>query len=280
MPRFTSYDGTALAYSTVGEGKPLVCVPGGPGRAVAYLEDLAGLSALRQLVLLDTRATGFSEVPADPSTMRFDRMAADLETLREHLQLDQLDVLAHSAGNLVVQAWASQHPSSVGSLVLVTPSDHLQGGDREDAAAVRATFADEPWYAEAAGAREALDDAPPSQRAGLERMTRAFGYGRWDERTQAHAAGSDTQNSKRAVLGFGAGAENLDLDALVAGLREVTVPVLVVGGTRDAITGLLAVDRVAACFPKASVAWVEGAGHYPWVDEPARFRAAVDPFLR
>ena len=277
MPRFTSYDGTALAYSTVGQGAPLVCVPGGPGRAVAYLEDLAGLSELRTLVLLDPRATGHSEVPADPATLRFDRMADDLEALRLHLELDRLDVLAHSAGTMVAQGWASQHPASVGSLVLVTPPGNLQGADREDTPAIRASFADEPWYAEAAAARDAMDDAPPSQRAGLERMTRAFGYGRWDERAQAHAAGSDTQNSKRALLGFG--AADVDVAVLVVGLREVKAPVLVVGGTRDAITGAAAVERVAASFPNASVSWVEGAGHYPWVDEPAGFRSAVDPFL-
>jgi pimeloyl-ACP methyl ester carboxylesterase len=277
MPRFTSYDGTALAYSTVGQGAPVVCVPGGPGRAVAYLEDLAGLSELRTLVLLDPRATGHSEVPADPATLRFDRMADDLEALRLHLELERLDVLAHSAGTMIAQGWAAQHPSSVGSLVLVTPPGHLQGGDREDTAAIRATFADEPWYAEAVAAREAMEDAPPSQRAGLERMTRAFGYGRWDERAQAHAAGSDTQNSKRALLGFA--GDDLDGESLLAKLRDVTAPVLVVGGTRDAITGLDAVQRVAASFPHATVAWVEGAGHYPWVDQPQAFRAAVDPFL-
>jgi pimeloyl-ACP methyl ester carboxylesterase len=244
---------------------------------VAYLEDLAGLSELRTLLLLDPRATGHSDVPADPGTLRFDRMAADLESLRSHLELERLDVLGHSAGTLVAQAWAAQHPGSVGRLVLVTPSDHLQGGDRADTAAVRATFAQEPWYAEAAAAQEALEDAPPSQRAGLERMTRAFGYGRWDERAQAHAAGSDTQNSKRALLGFAAG--EADVAALVAALGDVTAPVLVVGGTRDAITGPSSVDRVAASFPRAAVGWVEGAGHYPWVDEPAGFRAVVDPFV-
>jgi len=67
---FVSYDGTVLHYDAVGVGLPLVCLPGGPGRAVAYLEDLAGLSAERTLVLLDPRATGHSELPSDPAAWR------------------------------------------------------------------------------------------------------------------------------------------------------------------------------------------------------------------
>ncbi|MFB7753268.1 alpha/beta hydrolase, partial [Streptomyces sp. NPDC056121] len=68
MPAFTAPDGTRLAYHVAGEGEPLICLPGGPMRASAYLGDLGGLSKRRRLVLLDLRGTGDSEVPADPST--------------------------------------------------------------------------------------------------------------------------------------------------------------------------------------------------------------------
>lgn len=280
MATFASYDGAQLSYTTVGDGPPLVCVPGGPGRAVAYLEDLAGLSAVRTLVLLDLRATGQSEVPGDPETLRFDRMALDLEALREHLGLAALDVLAHSAGSIVAQAWASAHPDRVGALVLVTPSDRLQGGSRADLPQIRALFAGEPWYADAQEAQDALDDgALPSQRASLERATRPFFYGRWDARTQAHAASADRQSSKRAQLGFAAGSEQVDVTGLLAGLRQVIAPVLVVGGSRDALTGVDSVQAVAGCFPKAMTVVLDGAGHFPWVDQPEGFRSAVAGFL-
>jgi pimeloyl-ACP methyl ester carboxylesterase len=280
LPSFRSYDGAPLTYTEVGQGPRLVCLPGGPGRAVAYLEDLGGLSAHRRLVLLDPRATGRTEVPADPSTLRFDRMAGDLEALREHLELEVLDVLGHSAGTLVAQAWASAHPTRVGALVLVTPSDRLQDGGRSDVAAIRLGFAGEPWYAEAAEAQAMMEDAPPSQLSSLERATRPFCYGRWDRRTQEHAASADRQSSKRALLGFGFGAQELDLPGLLRGLREVTAPVLVVGGERDTLTGVVSVQLVADCFPQAVSAIVPGAGHFPWVDEPEAFVSALLPHLR
>jgi proline iminopeptidase len=279
MPTFPSYDGTRLAYPESGSGPRLVCLPGGPGRASAYLEDLGGLEAERTLVRLDTRGTGHSELPADPSSMRFDRLAADVEALREHLQEERIDLLGHSAGSIVAQAYAAAHPERLRSLVLVTPSDRLQGGSRSDVAAIRASRSDEPWYAEAAEAQAALADAPPAQQQALMRATRPFMYGRWDERTQAHAATADRQSSKRVELGFGVGIEEVDVAGLVAALGQVDVPVLVVGGERDAMTGLESVHAVARCFPRAETVVVPRAGHFPWVDEPEAFHAAVSAFL-
>ena len=276
---FSSYDGTRLAYTEVGSGPRLVCLPGGPGRASAYLEELGGLSEDRTLVLLDTRATGRSEVPADPSSLRFDRLAKDVEALREHLGEERIDVLGHSAGCIVAQAWVAEHPDRVGRLVLVTPSDRLQGGARADIAAIRESRKDEPWYADAAEAVAALESAPAAQQQSLVRATRPFFYGRWDEVTQAHAASADRQSSKRAELGFGAGLEEVDLDGIRAGLARVQAPVLVVGGGRDALTGVDSVHTVAGSFPKASTVVLPEAGHFPWVDKPAAFAEAVRAFL-
>lgn len=279
MSTFRSTDGTRLSYEQFGAGAPLLCLPGGPGRAASYLEDLGGLAQVRTLVLLDARGTGRSEVPEDPGSLRFDRLADDVEALREHLRLDVADVLGHSAGCIVAQAWASQHPDRVGRLVLVTPSALLQGGDRGDVAGIRAARAGEPWYADAAQAEEALATAPPAQQQSLVRATRPFFYGRWDERTQEHAAGADRQSSRRAELGFGARSEDVDTGALVVGLAAVAAPVLVVGGERDALTGVDAVQQVTSSFPAAQSVVLPRAGHFPWVDEPAAFRAAVEPFL-
>lgn len=280
MTTFSSYDGTRLSYTELGAGPRLVCLPGGPGRASAYLEDLGGLSADRTLVLLDPRATGRSEVPADPASLRFDRLAADVEALREHLGEERLAVLAHSAGTMVAQAWAAAHPERVAALVLVTPSGRLQGSDRTDVPELVAARADEPWYAEAREAYDAMEFAPPGQQQQLWRMLRPFMYGSWDERTQAHAATAETQTSRRAELGFApARPEDVDVPGLLARLGEVTAPVLVLGGERDALTGVAAVRAVAACFPAASAVVLPRAGHFPWVDEPEAFAAAVRTVL-
>jgi pimeloyl-ACP methyl ester carboxylesterase len=89
---FDAADGTRLAYHRAGQGRPLLCLPGGPMQASAYLGDLGGLSAHRSLVLLDLRGTGASAVPADPATYRCDRQVGDLEAVRAQLGLDVTDL--------------------------------------------------------------------------------------------------------------------------------------------------------------------------------------------
>ncbi|MFF0744634.1 alpha/beta fold hydrolase [Streptomyces sp. NPDC004111] len=139
MPIFTAPDGTRLAYRLVGEGEPLICLPGGALRASDHLGELGGLGAHRQLVLLDPRGTGDPEVPADPATDRRGEQVADVEALREHLGLDAVDVLAHSAGAGLALRHAAAHPRRVRGLALIAPRAQEAGvvagaGDRPAAA--------------------------------------------------------------------------------------------------------------------------------------------------
>src|SRR6185312_4814653 len=127
MRRFRSWDGTELAYRMIGSGPPLVCIPGGPGQAVEYLGDLGGLSGLRTLILLDNRGTGASQTPPDLETYRVDRLVQDVEALRDHLGLDRMDLLGHSASGGTCMLYAIEHPHRIDHLLLVDPSLRVVG---------------------------------------------------------------------------------------------------------------------------------------------------------
>lgn len=278
--RIDTPDGTRLAVHRRGSGPPLLCVPGGPGRASAYLENLGGLDASYTLHVLDNRGTGQSELPADRSSLEFPRLADDVETVRVALGLDRPAVLGHSAGCLVTMAWAAAHPSAASAVVLVTPPGRRTGDDMADLPAIRAARAGEAWYAEAAEAAEILasEDVPSGARRELERAERPFAYGRWDAETQQHAAGTESQMSLRAWAGFDPGP-GYDYAPMLAALASVQAPVLVVVGDRDGLTGAVIGERVAARFADARCVTIAGAGHYPWVDEPVAFAAAIRDFL-
>jgi pimeloyl-ACP methyl ester carboxylesterase len=273
-------DGTRLAVHRRGSGPAVLCVPGGPGRASAYLDGLGGLDATFSLLLLDNRGTGQSELPAERDSLAFPRLADDVDAVRLALGLDQPVVLAHSAGCLVAMAWAAAHPAVAAALVLVTPPGRRTGDDMYDLPAIRAARAGEPWYAEAAEALALLEsgDLPGGVRRELERAARPFAYGRWDDAAQAHAASTESQMSLRAWAGFDPGP-SYDYAPMLAALAAVTCPVLVVVGERDGLTGAVVGERVAARFANARCVTIAGAGHYPWVDEPEAFAGAVREFL-
>jgi pimeloyl-ACP methyl ester carboxylesterase len=239
VPYFTSYDGTKLWYETRGEGAPLVCLPGGPGVDGRALGDLGGLTGHRTLVILDARAAGRSEIPADQASCAFSEQAHDVESLRRHLGLARPDLLAHSASTLTAQAYAARY-GAVGRLVLVTPAGRVaREPDEAEVAAIKA-----------AGAATAVpaDDysAPPP-------WYRQTFYSGTPARSQA--------------------AEPL------ARLAAVTAPVLALAGAADDVAGTVPARLIGECYPKAEVVVLPGCGHYPWLDDPATFRTRVAGFL-
>ncbi|MGW2086341.1 alpha/beta fold hydrolase [Streptomyces sp. NPDC001880] len=278
MPIFHAYDGTELSYRLLGEGAPLICLPGGPMRAGAYLGDLGGLSAHRRLVVPDPRGAGDSAVPDDPTAYRCDRLVDDIEALRQHLGEERIDLLAHSAAGNLAALYAARYPERLRTLILVTPGTLAVGieateRDWHEASELRRG---EPWYP---AARAALDDllagsASDDVRAAVAPLT----YGRWDEAARAHAAAGPGQtNSAAAAFYYGDGA--FDPAATVAALAAVTAPVLVLAGEYD---GGPTPDRAAelvALFPNAEFVVQRGAAHFPWLDDPGAFVRTVAAFL-
>jgi proline iminopeptidase len=276
----TAADGVRLAVHRRGSGPPVLCIPGGPGRASEYLETFGGLDASYTLCLLDNRGTGFSELPPDRSSLAFPRLADDIESARVGCGLERPIVIAHSAGCLITMAWAAARPEVASALVFVTPPGRRTGDDMPDVGAIQAARSGEPWYAEAAEAAELLasGDVPGGLRREMDRAARPFGYGRWDETARRHAAGTEAQMSLRPWAGFDPGPDH-DYAPMLAALASVSARVLVVVGDRDGLTGAVVGERVAGRFADARCVTIEGAGHFPWIDEPEAFATAVRDFL-
>ncbi|MDB1088024.1 alpha/beta hydrolase [Streptomyces sp. ACA25] len=278
MEFFTSYDGTKLAYHLAGDGPSVVCLPGGPMRAAAYLGDLGGLSAQHQLITLDLRGTGQSAQPEDPGTFRCDRLVDDVEALREHLGLDRMNLLGHSAGASLAALYTSRHPERVSRLALITPSVMavgltISGDDRLDTARSRRG---KPWFPAAFAALEAIvagKATPDSWRA-----IAPFHYGRWDEAARAHRADGDKQKNTEAATAFTADGA-FDPGATRAALAQFASPVLLIAGDADPAAPPRAVAEFAELFPHAELVVQPRAGHFPWLDDADRFVTTSTAFL-
>jgi proline iminopeptidase len=278
VPTFASYDGTEIGYRVRGDGPPLVCLPGGPGRTGAYLGDLGGLDASRRLVLLDPRGTGMSADPADPATRRADRLIHDVESLRAHLGLDRMDLLAHSAGSVVATLYAAAYPQHLSRLALITPGLGAVGveGTEEELRAIIARREAEAWYPAAVAALEQIFAGSSSMEAFV--ASRPLFFARWDEAARAHATLGIDGRTPAARAAFFAGAD-IDVPATRAALAKLTAPVLLYAGDMDPLVTPAMVREAAPLFNDAAVAIQPGAGHFPWVDDPAAFATAVGSFL-
>jgi proline iminopeptidase len=104
-----------------------------------------------------------------------------------------------------------------------------------------------------------------------------FWYGRWDQTAQAHhAAEHDQKNGQAAAVFASEGA--FDPDSTRAALAPFASPVLVLAGEVDLASPPSAMAELARLFPHAELVVQPGAGHFPWLDDAARFVTTAAAF--
>ena len=274
-------DGRTLSYESAGSGPILVCHPGGPGASGRYFGDLGGLAQQFTVVRLDPRGTGGSDPPADGSYLLED-YAADLNALRAHLGVERLNLLGHSHGGFVAMVYAATYPEQTGRLILLGTLARFGDEQRAEKARLLAEKAADPAFADAVEARRARDAGEFGGRAELMALL-ARDFGLYFTRLG---------DAEREFIGS-AFADAFNLDALTAFnetvvptfdlrplLGRIGAPTLVLAGAGDYMAGVGSAEEIACGIAGSRLEIIQGAGHFPWVEEPERVRAAIAAFVQ
>jgi proline iminopeptidase len=272
---FRTQDGRTLAYRREGVGPILVCHPGGPGFSSRYFADLAGLGDAFTLILLDPRGTGASDPASSYATHDY---AADLEAVRTHLELEQLDLLGHSHGGVAAAAYAAEHPGWLRRLILANSLVRLHPEEMEAAMQERSG---EPWYDDA---RAALDQESAGEYGSEEELaaiTQRFWpmyFARYDDvaRTYVEQSIAPERPNPDALREFNEAIETWDMRG---DLGLIKSPALVITGERDFITGPACSKEIAEGIAGSELVVVADCGHFTFVECPERFRSEVTRFL-
>src|SRR5262252_7240241 len=105
------------------KGKPAVVLHGGPGSGCTSWHRRLFDPAAYRVVLFDQRGCGRSRPHAsspetDLSGNTTDNLIADMEQLREHLEVERWLALGGSWGSALALAYAEQFPTRVTALIL------------------------------------------------------------------------------------------------------------------------------------------------------------------
>lgn len=280
MESFSTRDGRKLTYRLEGSGPLLVCHPGGPGFDSGYLRELAGLGATRTLLLLNPRGTNASDPPEDSNAYRIEDYVADVEELRDHLGRERLDLLGHSHGGVVAMAWATAHPSRVGTLVLVSTLARFR--DKQVAAMEAGMLRrkDEPWYADARAASdiEQSGDFDEAQLPELVRRMMPFYVARLGETEREYLGFLESLPINHDALKLWDSEIQPSFD-LIPALGQISAPTLVVSSDLDFITGPVCASEIADAIPGSELVILEDCGHFLIVEAADRFRDVVEAFL-
>lgn len=99
-------------------GRPVVYLHGGPGAGCSYNEhELFDYDHFRT-ILFDQRGAGKSTPYASTEEQSTQELVADLERIREHLEIDKWSVVGGSWGSALALYYANEHPERTERLLL------------------------------------------------------------------------------------------------------------------------------------------------------------------
>jgi pimeloyl-ACP methyl ester carboxylesterase len=121
--RIEGAGGVSLAVDVVGEGDAVVLLHGLGFSRTSWKSQVAMLRAAgRRVVVPDLRGFGDSDMPDEPYEIT--SLADDVEAVRAALSIDSFDLIGHSMGGMVAQAYALKHRERVRTLFLASTTSH------------------------------------------------------------------------------------------------------------------------------------------------------------
>lgn len=255
----TSADGTAIAWTTTGNGPPLLRA----GHYLTHLEIdwdspvwrplLDALGSRFSLTRYDQRGTGLSEPRVTDFSL--DRHVEDLAAVADAAGLDRFPIFASSQGVPVALAYAARHPDRVSRMVLYggyAQGRRLRGQEDQDEAEAILTFIRHGWGRSGTAFARAfvttfMPDATAEQVTQMSRMQ------------LASASPDNAVALRRAIDAF-------DVQDF---LGQVRAPTLLVHCDEDAVHPVSQSRLIAARLPDAELRVIPGRNHVPLPQDPA-----------
>lgn len=268
-------NGIHLCYRVQGTGSPLVIqAPGWGIGADFYEQTLAPLAQHNTVIAYDPRGSGRSEAPAHSEDINVGMMVEDLEALRADLRLESFALLGHSHGGYIALNYALKYGDRLSHLVLVDSQvgwpevdADLQRNLPKLAAQERFAAAVEAWRS----SKPLESDADFA--AWLRSVISLYFYNPEHslDLTEALKTHHPSLTAFRATLAT-------DRQYAIRGrIDRLSMPTLAMVGRHD----FIASPEQSALLTElgAELCVFEQSGHFPWLEEPESFFAAVYSWL-
>ncbi|NDK39394.1 alpha/beta hydrolase [Pseudoxanthomonas gei] len=278
--RYFEHAGHRSFYRDDGDGPPLLCLHGYPTASWDWHRVWPLLHGHYRLVAPDLLGFGFSDKPRDHAYSIADQ-ATRVERLLVKLGLHEVHLLAHDYGDTVAQELMTRHQTRLQSgeagvrLLTVTllngglfPETHrarpIQTLLRSPLAPVLLRL----FNARALGRnmRAIFGADTPPDAAELARFWALINY-----------------NGGRAIMGrllHYIGERRRSRERWVGALVDAPMPLRLVAGMDDPVSGAHMVERYRQLVPQPDVVELPGIGHYPQWEAAERVAVAVIGFAR
>lgn len=254
-------DGTTIAWTEQGTGRPLLLVMGLGATGLAWEPHVRSLARSFRCLILDNRGVGGSDAPAGPYSTSV--MADDCAAVIRAAGYRTVSVIGISMGGAIAQNLALQHPTLVERLVVASswarPNDFSEDVFEE--------------------LRDLHSKLTPSE---FERRLQLLIWSPEGYRARADQLRSDRAKLVSSSVNHVAFAAQCDAclshDAL-AKLSSIAVPTLVTAGDRDAFIPISSSMEVADAVPSSRMEVFGDAGHAHHWEALDHFNTLCQEFL-
>lgn len=281
---FADVPGGKVWWRMVGSGprSPLLVLHGGPGAGHDYLEPLAALAEQRPVIFYDQLGCGRSDKPDRPELWHIERFVEEVDAVRASIGLPHVVLYGHSWGGFLAQEYmrSGKGASSVDGLVLASTSastEQFSRGAQRLVAGLPGVDDAQRRRLEAVGQTESpeykaivekfydayvvhMDSPPPYLLRTFENLPTSRNYAVMNGPNEFSVVG------------------NLKTWDGSAGMRDILVPTLIIGGEWDEFT--------PDCFRTlhdgikgSRLVVIPKARHLAMVEKPTEYNAALSQFL-
>jgi Adenylate cyclase, family 3 (some proteins contain HAMP domain) len=266
----TTSDGVSIAFWTLGEGMPLVCMPS----AFSHIQVewqfpemprwYERLAEKRRLIRYDMRGVGLSQreltFPEPPPEFPLEPLLLDLDAVVGRAGLERFALLAPEHAGLAAIVYAARHPERVSHLLLWDAYARTSDWTRSPQLQATRSLINKDW----ATYTETVAHA-------------AFGWSEGEQASRFAALIRESITQEFAVRRFDA-VSRIDRD-VTAYLPQVTQPTLVMHRRHAPWPDVDAARNLASQIPNARLTLLEGASPAPFLGDWEVALRTIDEFL-
>ena len=286
--KYYEVNGAKIWTVSFGKGEPLFFIAGGPGNAHYYLRRFDSLSTTNTLVYYDAFGRGKSDTAQNVTKYSLERDVEDLEGLRKAMGFSSINILGHSYGGLVAQAYAIKYPDNVSHLILANTfhsflmwQENCDNSNHE----IKTNYP-EVWDDLMKAREQGLVSSDQLHQDIYSRVPYGFLYA-YNPENFKRSGGKPYPNSMNTKLYYQMVGK--DGDFIVGNdignfdfrkeLKDLKMPVLIYGGRFDHVAVPWMMVKYKEYCPQAKFVMFEHSGHNPQIEEPEATFNLIRGFL-
>ncbi len=269
MSYATTDDGVKLYFEEVGAGAPIVFVHEFAADHRSWEMQMRHFGQRYRCITWSARGYPPSDVPEKPASYSQNRAADDIASVMDHLKISQAHIVGLSMGGFATLHFGFRHAKRAKSLVVAGCG---YGAEKKEAAKFKG---------------EAAIVAKSLQTEGMAKFAEKYAYGptrvQFENKDPRGFAQFKKELAEHSALGaantqIGVQAERPSLYDLVAEMRALTVPTLILTGDEDwpcLEPGILMKREI----PSAALSVMPNCGHTINLEDPDQFNRIVGDFI-